>query len=221
MRKRYNEDNKWSTGQLPICHRSPEHTFQRFLLLDAYQEQDMAPGGYSTNTEIRRLEDPHVAINCGTRRRAPWRNCRACGAAHPSHPSAVNPRGARGPAARQADRTKTIIGDFTARDPHAGCLITAVHAARTALPRRRVASLPLESQKSAGEKKKTGGRKARENYPAPRTWQTEEGTITTDRPPIGRPVPAEFSASTRAAAGGCDGRRDDAGCQISIEKEMQ
>lgn len=220
MRKRYNEDNKWSTGQLPICHRSPEHTFQRFLLLDAYQEQDMAPGGYSTNTEIRRLEDPHVAINCGTRRRAPWRNCRACGAPIPSV-RRDHPRGAKEPAARQADRTKTIIGDFTARDPHAGRLITAVHAARPALPRRRAASLPLASQKSAKKKKKTGGRKARENYPAPRTWQTEEGTITTDRPPIGRPVPAEFSASTRAAAGGCDGRRDDAGCQISIEKEMQ
>lgn len=219
MRKRYNEDNKWSTGQLPICHRSPEHTFQRFLLLDAYQEQDMAPGGYSTNTEIRRLEDPHVAINCGTRRRAPWRNCRACGAPIPSvRRESTRGEGARGPAGRQdQDHHRRFYSQGPSR--------WQAHHCRARRPPRTAPSSgsisPSRIAEKREKKKKTGGRKARENYPAPRTWQTEEGTITTDRPPIGRPVPAEFSASTRAAAGGCDGRRDDAGCQISIEKEMQ
>lgn len=186
MRKRYNEDNKWSTGQLPICHRSPEHTFQRFLLLDAYQEQDMAPGGYSTNTEIRRLEDPHVAINCGTRRRAPWRNCRACGAPIPSV-RRDHPRGAKEPAARQADRTKTIIGDFTARDPHAGRLITAVHAARPALPRRRAASLPLASQKSAKKKKENGRTKSARELPRP-AHMADGGGYHNNRPTSDRPA---------------------------------
>lgn len=189
MRKRYNEDNKWSTGHLPICHRSPEHTFQLFLLLDAYQEQDMAPGGYSTNTEIRRLEDPHVAINCGTRRRASWRNCRACSAPIPSV-RRDHPRGARGPAARQADRTKTIIGDFTARDPHAGCgssLPCTPPAPHGTTPPRTVPSSGNISPSRIAEKrgKKENGRtkSARE---LPRPAHMADGEYHTNRPTADR-----------------------------------
>lgn len=187
MRKRYNEDNKWSTGQLPICHRSPEHTFQRFLLLDAYQEQDMAPGGYSTNTEIRRLEDPHVAINCGTRRRAPWRNCRACGAAHPSHPSAVtihegrrSPRPGRQTGPRPSSEilqpgTLTLAGSSlpcTPPAPH--CPVVGQH-------------LSLSHRRKARKKKENGRTKSARELPRP-AHMADGGGYHNNRPTSDRPA---------------------------------
>jgi hypothetical protein len=115
-------------------------------------------------------------------------------AAHPSHPSAVTIHEGRGgprPGRQTGPRPSSEIlqpGTLTLAVAH-HCRARRPHRTaplRPALSRRRATSLPLASQKSA-EKKKTGGRKARENYPAPRTWQTES-TIPTDRPPIGWPA---------------------------------